>query len=479
MIYIILIAYIAFTFWGSLIGQSKEAATPESYFMANRNLQTLTLFFTILATNFSAFYFIGFAGEGYRVGYAHYIMMATGTGLAGLSIYLIGSKTWLLGQQHGFITPAEMMYHQTKSKSIRYLFAGVMIVYTLPYLSLQIIGGGYILENLSEGQIPYSIATLLLTLFTIVYVVIGGMQSVAKTDVKQGVLMMVLMAAAVGVIAYQLGGLEAANQQVFDRKPYLFSLQGQGNRYTPQKWFSFTIFWFFCIPMFPQLFMRFFFAKDLNTLKKAVVLYAFIPIVIAILPVIIGVLGQLSFPGLEGKAADQILPMMLLEHSAPWFAALVMVGAIAAFMSTLDSQLLALSTICCRDLYLPLTGKKVSFNKEVRIGRLLVVVFALIGYGISLNPFDTIFDIGKLAFAGYAVLFPLTFVVLRMRGTHPFWGTTSIVVGQVLLIGFHYKWIPTGFLGGFEPFIFVILVCSLIVGMGKFFNYEIVPYKKI
>ena len=164
MIYAILLAYIGFTFWGSLVGAKKHATTPESYFMANRSLKTLTLFFTILATNFSAFYFIGYAGEGYRVGYAHYIMMATGTGLAGLSIYLIGTKTWQLGKQHGFITPAEMMYHQTGSKGIRYLFAGVMIVYTLPYLSLQIIGGGYILENLTEGQIPYSLATLLLTL---------------------------------------------------------------------------------------------------------------------------------------------------------------------------------------------------------------------------------------------------------------------------------------------------------------------------
>jgi solute:Na+ symporter, SSS family len=470
MIYAILIAYIGFTFWGSLIGVNKEEATPESYFLANRNLKTLTLFFTILATNFSAFYFIGFAGEGYRVGYAHYIMMATGTGLAGLSIYLIGTKTWKLGKKHGFITPAEMMYHQTGSKSIRYLFAGVMIIYTLPYLSLQIIGGGYILENLTGGQIPYALATLLLTIFTIAYVVVGGMQSVAKTDVKQGILMIVFMFSAVVAICYQLGGSEVAHQLVYELKPDLFSMEGEGNRYTPQRWFSFTVFWFFCIPMFPQLFMRFFIAKDISHLKKTVVLYAFIPIIIAIFPVIIGVLGHLSFPDLIGKEADQILPMMLVEHTAPWFSALVMIGAIAAFMSTLDSQLLALSTMTCRDVYLPLTGKKVTFKKEVLIGRILVAVFALIGYLISLNPFDTIFDMGKLAFAGYAVLFPVTFVYLRMKGTHPAFGIASILAGQGLLIAFYYKWIPTDFLMGFEPFIFVISVCFLIVLLGKMFR---------
>jgi len=79
MIYAILISYIVIVFIGSLRGTEETSQTPEGYFLANRNLGTLALFFTILATNFSAFYFLGFAGAGYRIGYAHYIMMSLGT----------------------------------------------------------------------------------------------------------------------------------------------------------------------------------------------------------------------------------------------------------------------------------------------------------------------------------------------------------------------------------------------------------------
>ena len=467
MIYLILVLYIAFTFWGSLIGASKKDNTPESYFLANRSLKTVALFFTILATNFSAFYFLGFAGEGYRIGYAHYTIMAFGTGLAGLSIYLIGTKTWQLGKQHGYITPAELIYHQTGSKTLRYLYAGIMIVYTLPYLALQIIGGGYILENLTGGEIPYGWATFLLTLFTIIYVVIGGMHSVAKTDLKQGVLIILFMLAALVAISAQLGGMESAHQQVFEMKPELFTIEGVGQHYTPQKWFSFIVFWFFCIPMFPQLFMRFYIAKDLNHLKQSVILYAFVPMIIAIFPVIIGVLGHLTFPDLAGKAADQILPMMLVEHTSEWFAALVMIGAIAAFMSTLDSQLLAVSTMMTRDFYLPLTGKKVSFSTEVTIGRMMVVLFAGIGFLVSLQPFATIFDMGKLAFAGYAVLFPLTCGVLFFGGIKSSFGIASIIIGQLLLVGFYYEWFPSGLLFGFESFIFILLICFVMVWAGR------------
>ena len=458
MVYFILIAYIAITFLGSLTGAQKEGETPEGYFLANRNLGTLALFFTILATNFSAFYFLGFAGAGYHLGYAHYVIMALGTALACLSFFLIGAKVWKLGKEKGYITPAELIYDQTGSKALRFLFAIIMLIFTFPYLSLQIIGAGYILESITEGQIPYFAGAIILTVFTIIYVWIGGMRSVARTDLKQGLLMVVLMFLAVVVISADLGGLKAANEQVAALNNGLFKREGPTGYYTPQKWFSLLIFWIFCIPMFPQIFMRFYIAKDLRHLKQSALLYAIVPLVISIFPVIIGVLGHLSYPGLEGKAADYILPMMLVKHSSEWFSALVMTGALAAFMSTLDSQLLALSTITTRDLYLVFSKKQPTLKQEVNIGRVWVVVFAIVGLAIAYQPFDTIFDMGKLAFSGLAVLFPATYLILHKKEVSSFSLVTSILVGELLIVGFYYQWLPESWLGGFDAFIPVIII---------------------
>ncbi|GJM34160.1 MAG: sodium:solute symporter [Saprospiraceae bacterium] len=467
MIYLILILYIAVTFLGSLTGTRKESSTPEGYFLANRNLTTLALFFTILATNFSAFYFLGFAGEGYRIGYAYYVIMGLGTALACLSFFLIGTRAWQLGKQKGYITPAELIYGQTGSRLLQFLFALIMMVFTLPYLALQIVGAGYILESITQGQIPYFAGASLLTAFTIIYVWMGGMRSVARTDLKQGLLMILLMVAAVVVISQSLGGLAVANQAAFELQPGLFDRAGQDGVYTPQKWFSLLIFWLFCIPMFPQVFMRFYVARDLSNLKKSALLYAFIPLFLAIMPVMIGVMAHLSFPGLLGKEADQILPMMLIKHSPEWFAALVMTGALAAFMSTLDSQLLALSTITTRDLILDLGGRALDFKAQVKTGRAFVLVFALIGLAIAYRPFDTIFDMGKLAFSGLAVLFPATLVILRTKSVPPAFLAASIIIGEVLIVGFYYQWLPQSLLLGFESFIPVLAVCFLVIGLGK------------
>ena len=467
MVYAILIAYIGIVFLGSLRGAKQESSTPEGYFLANRGLGTLTLFFTIIATNFSAFYFLGFAGEGYRIGYAYYIIMAFGTSFACLSFFLIGTNIWRLGKEKGYITPAELIYGETGSKNLRLLFALIMLVFTFPYLALQIIGAGYILESISQGQIPYLVGAALLTAFTIAYVWVGGMRSVARTDLKQGLLMIVLMVAAVVVVANSLGGLGVANTKVQTLVPELFQRQGAGGTYTPQKWFSLLIFWLFCIPMFPQIFMRFYVAKNISNLKKSALLYAVVPLFISILPVIIGVLGHLSFPELQGKAADQILPMMLVEHSPKWFGALVMTGALAAFMSTLDSQLLALSTITTRDLYSAFTGHEPALEQQVRIGRLWVVLFAIVGLAIAWQPFDTIFDMGKLAFSGLAVLFPVTLAVLRWRYFATPFAILAIIGGELLLLAFYYDYLPKQCLFGFESFIGVLLFVFGVLTIGS------------
>ena len=161
---------------------------------------------------------------------------------------------------------------------------------------------------------------------------------------------------------------------------------------------------------------------------------------------------------------------MLVEHTPEWFAALVMVGALAAFMSTLDSQLLALSTIITRDFYIPFSKKTVDLSTQVRIGKIVVIILALIGLAIAYQPFDTIFDMGKLAFAGLSILFPASFVILRLNGLNPRFALASIIIGELLLISFFYGWLPNSWLFGFESFIPILVICFSIVLLGRRFS---------
>jgi SSS family solute:Na+ symporter len=99
--------------------------TTEDYFVASRTLPGWVLFFTMAATNFSAFTVFGFSGAGWRLGYSFYPIMAFGTGFMALSFYFIGRPVWRLGKARGLLTPPELVFDRFGSPTLRLLFLGV------------------------------------------------------------------------------------------------------------------------------------------------------------------------------------------------------------------------------------------------------------------------------------------------------------------------------------------------------------------
>ncbi len=465
--YLFIAAYLLFTLVIGIISYTKQNNTPDDYFLADRKIGPIVLFFTLTATNFSAFFFLGFAGAGYRTGISYYPMMAFAGALVALSFYFIGYKVWLLGKEQGLITPSELIEYRSGSKVLKLIFMAVMVIFTLPYLALQPIGAGYLLENLTNGQIPYFAGATFLTLVIVVYVFTGGMKSVALTDVLQGVLMFILILLAVFMIAHSLGGITEANRTAYRIKPELFSRQGIGNYFTKSKWFSYMLLWPMCVPMFPQMFMRFYTPKTSQSLKVSATLYPLIGTVIFIAPVMIGMWGHIRFGDLTAKAADQILPMMLLEYTPIWVASLVMVGALAAFMSTMDSQLLALSTMLTRDIYTSYIRPHASLKEQTLVGRILIILLAIIGLILAYNPPATILGIAREAFTGLAILFPTVIATLYDKKVNPTSCIISILVGEALLIGWQLGVIPQFLTFGFLPVVPIIALSSLIIVFGK------------
>ena len=466
ILYLVIAVYLLATLGVGLTSYRHPKNTPEDYFLADRTISPIVLFFTLMATNFSAFTFLGFAGAGYRIGISYYAMISFGTALVALSFYVIGDRVWLLGQEKGLITPSELIEERLGSKTLKSIFLAVMVLFTVPYLTLQPIAAGYLLENLTKGEVSYFTGATFLTLVIVLYVFMGGMRSVVLTDVLQGLLMFVLPLVAVLTIAHNLGGLSEANRNVYQLQPELFSREGVGNFFTKPKWFSYMLLWGLSVPMFPQMFMRFYLPKTPNSLKVSAVLYPLVTAIMFICPVLIGIWGHIPFPDLAGKASDRVLPMMLLEYTPMWMASVVMVGALAAFMSTLDSQLLALSSMLTRDIYLSYFRPHASLSEQTMVGRTLIVILAIIGLILAYNPPDTIAAIATQAFTGLAVLFPTVIAALYGRNISALSCLMSIVVGEIALLGFQFGLIPNALTFGFLPVVPIVTLSSLIIILG-------------
>ena len=446
----VLIVYFIAVLSIGLIARTRWKSSPETYFLADRKLGTLILIGTMVATNFSAFTVFGTSGAGYRDGYAFFPIMGFGTGFMALTFWIIGRKIWQVGRERNLVTPPELIRELYKSPALSSLFALVMIIFTIPYLALQPMAAGYALEELVG--LPYVYGCILVTLIIVLYTLRGGMRAVAWTDLFQGLLMCVLLLVSLILVARHHGGFIAANQKVMASWPELFSRPGGSGKYMPGIWFSYIFLWFFCDPMFPQLFQRFFTAKSERSLSLTMIFYPLICTVVFFIPIAVGILGRLSFPDLVGKQADRILPMVLTHISGDFMAALVMAAGLAALMSTMDSQLLTLSSIFTHDI-LPMAGKKKSGNSIP--GRVFVVCLSLAGLGLAYKPPATILQIATQTFTGLAVLFPSVIFGLYFRRVFSFSAMLSVICGEAALIAFYFKWIPAG---GFLPVVWVMLV---------------------
>ena len=440
----------------------------EDYFVASRTTPSLVLFLTMAATNFSAFTVFGFSGAGWEAGYAYYPIMAFGTGFMALTFLLIGQPAWRLGKEHGLITPPELVHHLTGSSGLRLLFFLVMTVFTLPYLAMQPMAAGYALETLLG--IPYFAGAALITAVMLLYTFLGGFRGVSWTDALQGGMMITLLLVAVALIAGRFGGLTAANEAVAAARPELFSRPGLGAIYTPGIWLGYMLLWFLADPMFPQLFQRFYAGRGPRALSTTVSLYPLLTGFLFLLPITIGVLGRLSFPVLpEGAAADQILPLMLHEHVGPVVEALVLTAALAALMSTLDSQLLTLSSMFAKDVVGPLRRKlrgggpgeeEEAAGVPSWVGKAFVVVLALIGLAIAYRPPATFRIIATQTFTGLAVLFPVVIGALYWPRMTAVGGIVAILVGEGLVAAYYFELLPRF---GTLPVVWVVFATSVVL----------------
>lgn len=441
------------------IARTRWRSSPETYFLADRKLGTFVLLGTMVATNFSAFTVFGTSGAGYRDGYAFFPIMGFGTGFMALTFWILGRKIWRVGSERGVVTPPEMIRVTYGSPLLSFIFALVMIVFTVPYLALQPMAAGYALEALVG--LSYFTGCLLVTGIIVLYTLRGGMRAVAWTDLFQGVLMAVLMAVSLILVAKYHGGFVAANQKVLAMSPDLFSRPGASGKYTIAIWFSFMMLWFFCDPMFPQLFQRFFSAKNERTISLMMIFYPLVCTLIFFMPIALGVLGHLSFPDLAGKQADRILPMVITLVSGDIMSALVIACGLAALMSTMDSQLLTLSSIFTRDIAPLFTGRHVKGNTA---GRIFVIILSLAGLALAYKPPATILQIATQTFTGLAVLFPTVLFGLYLKRLRALPAILSILSGEGMMVLCYLKIIPSW---GFLPVVPVMAV-TFSVYLGSF-----------
>jgi sodium/proline symporter len=89
----------------------------------------------------------------------------------------------------------------------------------------------------------------------------------------------------------------------------------------------------------------------------------------------------------------------------PWIAGILLSAILAAVMSTLSCQLLVCSSALTEDLYKGFLRKNASQKELVWVGRLMVLVIALIAIALAANPENRVLGLVSYAWAGFGAAF--------------------------------------------------------------------------
>jgi SSS family solute:Na+ symporter len=207
------------------------------------------------------------------------------------------------------------------------------------------------------------------------------------------------------VLSFELfGGPLELWRRVVAERPDLLSLPGPRGFFTPGMWVGMMLTLSFGIVLQPHMMIRYYSAIDARTLK---ILGATTPIYLMTLYIptaLVGLGGALAMPGLA--VPDRIFPELLVAHASPWLTGLILAGATAAAMSTLDSILHANMTVLTRDVYQRYVARDRPQAHYVAVGRWIVAVLLVVGYVLAMSSNAFLVTVVTLSGAGALQLLP-------------------------------------------------------------------------
>ena len=443
-LYLVISVLVAFA---SREGKSRDMS---GYFLGSRSMSGVVSSLSYSATTYSAFMMIGLVGLTYAGGIGALgfeIMYFAGVSLAAI----FGPKFWRVGKRYGFITPTEMLGHRYQSKPVAMISAIASCLFLIPYSAVQLSGIGLLLSGMTDGAITFSVGIMLATAIAVLFSYIAGIRSVMWTDSLQALLMIIASTAVVFIVVYQLGGFSEMFANLSENHPESLTVPGSG-------FFSFTTFlalsipWFFFSLSSPQLSQRLFIPGSLRAMRQMILGFMVFGLLFTVVAVLLGLSSLAAFPDLA--SADLATPTLLSSDMIPpLLGVILMVGVMAAAVSTIDSIMLTLSSMFARDVY-GVINKEASERSQLRIGKFVIPVIAGMALAFAQLQLDLIAVLSVASSAGLIVLVPSIIGAFYWRGGTAAGSIASILVAGVAVIaaqatGFRIFGLPPGIWGIF------------------------------
>jgi len=420
-----------FLYLFSLIGvgllgyYSKKEDSLGDFYLAGRGMGGFVLFLTLYATQYSGNTMIGFSGRAYRQGFTALVTVTFMCAIIGL-YFIYAPKLHDLSRKHSFITLGDFIYHRFKSIHITIIITIISINALGNYILTNLKAIGFIIEGATAGQVSFVNAIIMLSLIMVIYETLGGMRSVAWTDMLQGILLLFGVIVIFYIIYKQYGGLNAISSQLQINRPDFWTPPDWSAK---RLWLSTILVVSIGVSVYPHAIQRIYSAKDSSTLRKSLQLMVFMPFVTTLFMVIVGIVGASQIEGLDRNNSEQISILLLVDlaeqiPNISWLIVMFLAAAIAAIMSTVDSALLAISSTVTQDLFRKIKPDS-SQKKLLLFGKFISWIIMLIAVIMAINLPQTIWQLFQIKLELLCQIAPAIFLGVHIKSI----SSKSILIG--------------------------------------------------
>ena len=395
-------AYTGMLVWHARAGM-RAGSTAAGYFVGGRKLGGAAIGISFYATFASTNSYIGHAGKGYEYGAPWLTMAVLLVAFAWLSWRLVAPRMRRFAAAWGSLTVPDFLAKRFASERVRVAAAAVVAFASLLYLVAVFKGAGNLLQAFLG--IPYEAAVGVTLALIVGYTAIGGFLSVVRTDVVQGLLMVLGSMLIFGFVTTAAGGVGAIAE--LPRQPqtaHLFALDAA---------MPFVVLLGIALAgslkllVDPRQVTRFYGLKDERSVRVGVWVAVAGILVIQFCLFPVGLYAHLLLDGVTDT--DLIVPRLVAEGAVfpPLVRDFLLVAILAAAMSSLDSVLLVAASVTARDL----ARTRTDDQRLVRRTRVGVVSYAVVAAIVALRPPGGIVELTILSGSLFAVCFVPTILL--------------------------------------------------------------------
>lgn len=411
----IIFSYLAMLIIIGLYASRKQESIKD-FFIAGGTLGTFSIACLWMASWVGGAAIVGGAAKTYEFGVSagwYTICMAIGCLLFGL-LFAARVKRW--GDERELLTYPDLIETHYDSRT-RIVATVTTALAFAAFAAGQLAAAGAILSTLLGWD--YSLALLLASGIIILYTATGGFLAVTYTDWVQLVLLFVGVVLVGIPVAISNGGTIEA-----------FTTQLPESHFSPTGWGLSTMLALgVSIPMSffvgMDSYTRMFAAKNERVARRGTLWAAVFLLPLAVGAVWLGMTAALLYPDVDNSS--EILSRLVIDTFPTGLRGLMLVGILAALMSTADICILTASANGSRDIYQRYLNPGVSPKKLFRVSIGLAIAIGM-GATIMAWQMQDIIDILLVAFTiNSAALFIPTIAIVVLKSTDKsaaFWSIT-------------------------------------------------------